>query len=368
MIATVNPKEAATRARECLALLLFGVMVPTAAMAQSRIIPSNEVVLTGYGTVGYRFDTQGENANRFFSSVSPVFLFQFQDRVLFETELEFELNEGITETGLEYAVIDFIASNNLVLAAGKFLLPFGIFGERLHPTWINKFATPPPIYGHGSTGLGAAPLMAVLSDVGVMARGAFTPGRFQIGLNGYVTQGPSGEDNGGALVDVELPASSDDNNINKMMGGRVDIALPPRAQLSFSVLNGDYDDNGVLDFTAWNIAGEVRFNGLEIRGEVLQTRQEFETQTAFPTQVRTGLYAQVARRFGPWETVLRWTQLFNDEIDGVTTEGSGAKQLGIGLDYWINPSIAIMGAYELNSENGVTLQNDRLITHIAFGF
>lgn len=368
MMATMKPEAATPMARKCLVPLLFGLMVPTAAVAQSRVLPSNEVVLTGYGTVGYRFDTQGENANRFFSSVSPVFLFQFQDRVLFETELEFELNEGITETGLEYAVIDFIASDNVVLAAGKFLLPFGIFGERLHPTWINKFATPPPIYGHGSGGLGAPPLMAVLSDIGVMAKGAFTPGRFQIGLNGYVTQGPIGEDNGGALVDIELPASSDDNNINKMMGGRVDLGLLPKAQLSFSVLNGDYDDNGVLDYTAWNIAGEVRLNGVEIRGEVLQTRQEFETQTAFPTQVRTGIYAQAAHRIGPWQPVVRWTQIFNDKVDGVTAAGTGIQQFGIGLDYWVNPSIAIMGAYEFNSENGVNMQNDRFITHIAFGF
>ena len=63
--------------------------VPLAATAQgNRIVPTNEVVITGYGTVGYTLDTQGENANRFTSSVSPVFLFQFQDRVLFEAEFE----------------------------------------------------------------------------------------------------------------------------------------------------------------------------------------------------------------------------------------------------------------------------------------
>lgn len=32
-------------------------------------------------------------------------LFQISDRFLFEAELEFELEEGITETGLEYAQI-----------------------------------------------------------------------------------------------------------------------------------------------------------------------------------------------------------------------------------------------------------------------
>ena len=129
----------------------------------NRVFPSNQVVITGYGTVGYGVETQGVNENAFNSSISPVFLFQFQDRVLFEAEFEFELQEGITETGLEYAQLDYIANDYLTLVGGKFLLPFGVFGERLHPTWINKFATMPPIFGHHVSSFGAAPLRSGVS-------------------------------------------------------------------------------------------------------------------------------------------------------------------------------------------------------------
>ncbi len=88
-----------------------------------------------------------------------MFLFQFMDRVLFEVELEFELTGGVTETGLEYAQLDFLLNDNITLTGGKFLVPFGVFGERLHPTWINKFPTSPPLYGHHVTEVrcGAAP-------------------------------------------------------------------------------------------------------------------------------------------------------------------------------------------------------------------
>lgn len=333
-----------------------------------RIIPTNNFVLSGYGTVGYALATRGENQNAFTTSVSPVFLFQFQDIVLFEAEFEFELTEGVTETGLEYAQVDLLLHDNLTFVGGKFLLPFGVFGERLHPTWINKFPTAPPIYGHHVSGYGAEPILAILSDVGVMLRGAVTPGRWHIGLSGYVTNGPAAEDLiPGEIPEVELPASSGDNNTDKMLGGRLDIALPPWAEVSLSYLNGDYDEQNVLDVTGWNAAAEFRHVGFELRGEYVQTRQEIETVTGFQSLRRHGFYAQLAYRWRAWEPVLRWTQGFDDQLDGVVTT-EGASQAGFGLDYWFSPSIAIMGAYELNRERGTEIDNDRVVFHIAFGF
>jgi hypothetical protein len=49
-------------------------------------------------------------------------------------------------------------------------------------------------------------------------------------------------------------------------------------------------------------------------------------------------------------------------------EEEGAWQAGLGLDYWFNPSIAVMGAYEINREDGPELDNDRFVVHVAFGF
>lgn len=332
-----------------------------------RVFPSNQVVITGYGTVGYAIETQGVNKNAFNSSISPVFLFQFQDRVLFEAEFEFELREGVTETGLEYAQLDFIANDYLVLVGGKFLLPFGVFGERLHPTWINKFATAPAIFGHHVSSFGAEPLLPVLTDLGVMARGTWASGSAQLGLSVYVVQGPSVEDATAAIPELEFLASSGDNNTGKMFGGRLDLAVRPWIELNLSFLNGDYDEQNVLDFTAWNVAGEFHSANFELRGEFIQTRQEIEMLTGFPSLVRDGFYAQAAYRVGPWEPVVRWSQIFDSEVGGALEE-EGAWQAGLGLDYWFNPSIALMGAYEINREDGPELDNDRFVIHVAFGF
>lgn len=139
------------------------------------------------------------------------------------------------------------------------------------------------------------------------------------------------------------------------------------AEINLSFFNADYDENDVLDLTGWNVAGEYRYDRLSVRGEYIQLRQEFETLEGFPTIRRHGLYAQAAYRVGNWEPVFRWTSLFDSTIDGVVEE-QGAYQVGIGLDYWISPSAAVMAGYEINREQGEELGNDRLVLHFAFGF
>lgn len=353
-------------------VILVFLTSPAIGIAQessgARIVPTNNVVLSGYGTVAYLYRPGSENnQNEFAALFAPVFLYQFQDKILFEAELEFELEDGVTQTGLEYAQVSYIASDNLVLGAGKFLLPFGVFGERVHPSWINKFATPPPIFGHHVSEFGAAPIIPILSDVGVQARGAIRPGPFAINLSGYATQGPAMEGEGEEIPEIGFPASSSDNNAGKTLGARLDFALPPMFEVNFSIMNGDYDDQGVLDFTGYDVAAEFRSRGLEIRGEYVQTRQEVETFEGFPTLKRHGFYTQAAYRIKKWEPVLRWTQIFDSTLGG-ELEDEGAWQMGFGLDYWFAPSIAIMGAYEINREQGIELDNDRLILHFAFGF
>ncbi len=298
-----------------------------------------------------------------------VFLWQFQSRILFEAELEFAVADGVTETGLEYAQLDFMLNDNIVLVGGKFLLPYGVFGPEQHPTWINKFPTPPPIYGHHVSNFGAEPLMPVLADVGVMGRATINPGRYQIALNAFAVNGPATGDATASPPELEFPASSGDNNTDKALGTRLDLALPPIARINISYFNGDYDDQNVLDFSSWNVAGEVRFGrGAEIRGEYIQTRQESETLTGIQVLKRHGFYAQGTYRYRRWQPGIRWTQIFSSDFDGSAFD-TGATQMAFALDYWFGPSIALMGAYELNREQGgVEVDNDRIIVHAAFGF
>jgi len=361
-----------TRIGSPLSALLVMMSLASAAWGQEapgqRVVPTNHAVLTGYGTAGYAYRPQGAHENSFRAGVSPIFLYQFQDWVLFESELEFELSDGVTETGLEYAQVDLFLNDNLTFVAGKFLLPFGVFGERLHPTWINKFPTHPPIYGHDEPGFGAPPLLPILSDIGVMLRGAMTSGPWQMGLSAYVSQGPAAEEgDAGTVPELHFPASSSDNNTGKAFGGRLDVLLPVGGEVNVSYLHGTYDEANQLGLTGFNVAGHVRMRHAELRGEYLQTRQAVDTPGGIQTFVRNGFYVQSSYRWRKWEPVFRWTQALDGTIGG-TTEEPGAWQAGFGLDYWLGPSIAVMGAYELNREKETEIDNDRIVIHIAFGF
>ena len=251
-------------------------------------------------------------------------------------------------------------------------------------------ATMPPIFGHEGTGFGADPIMDIPADVGAMARTSFQVGSAIIGFNGYMTNGfqaeahdeggETGHDEGASAIravpeggegdeipGIGIPASSGDVTNNKMVGGRLDIALPPWAELNISTFTGKYDEQDRLAMTGFDLAAELRRSGFEARGEYVRTRQDFEGDEGVHQLDRSGFYVQAAYRSGPWESVVRFTRIFNDRI-GDETDINGASQFALGLDYWIGPSVAVMTSYEFNRETGLTIDNDRLNIHLAFGF
>ncbi|MGB2692628.1 MAG: hypothetical protein WBC96_09045, partial [Thermodesulfobacteriota bacterium] len=82
--------------------------------------------LAGYASADYVSPENGNAA--FVANFNPMFHFQYGDRILWEAELEVEVEEdGNTEIGLEYSSIDIILNDNMVLLAGKFLSPIGNF-------------------------------------------------------------------------------------------------------------------------------------------------------------------------------------------------------------------------------------------------
>lgn len=48
--------------------------------------------------------------------------------------------------GIEYLRLNYIAHPNLILTVGRFLAPFGIYRERLHPMWIRNLGHEPILF------------------------------------------------------------------------------------------------------------------------------------------------------------------------------------------------------------------------------
>jgi hypothetical protein len=412
----------------CVVLVLFGTG-QASAQDQSdasgdaqRFFPRQGYMLTGYGGAGYQtlFAEDGQ-PNNFSAIFAPIMLFQVSDRFLFEGELEFEIEEGVTATSLEYAQVDMALSNNLTLVAGKFLLPFLTYSERLHPTWINRLVSGPALYGGHGALTPTDPLLPVLSDIGVQLRGAFSVGRFStITAEAFVTQGPmlaadehdeEGEEEedgheeegfaaktariasvGAGPGDLAFGGDFTDNNEDKMVGGRVGFGIAPYFEVNVSGMTAAFDPAGDLRFSALGAHLEGRYQSFTLHGEFIQTWQDLaheeeedeheeETSpgknrapTAFATLneastetlARNGYWVQAGYRWGKWQPVVRWTQLFESDLNGEIATDAG-QQLALGLDYWFEPALVLKVEYLINDEQH-SIDNNRLAVQIAFGF
>ena len=173
-------------------------------------------MIRGYGHAG--LESIGDNLSFVGGSFNPIFLWQQNDRLIFESELGLSIVGEETELELEYANISYLVNKYMTLRLGKFLLPFGIFSERLHPAWINKLSTTP-------LGLGHHDPVGPTADYGVEIRGAFPIQDRRLAYSVYVTNGPT-LNNG-----MEEPEESGslhytqvtDNNRNKAIGGRLGL-------------------------------------------------------------------------------------------------------------------------------------------------
>lgn len=107
-----------------------------AALLRKGFKPSKtQFMIRGYGHTGFTSTkTNGEEESTFDGGTfAPIFLFNHDNRLMFEAELEFTLSHGDLDIGFEYADVMYSLTDNLTVRAGKFLLPFGTFMERLHP-------------------------------------------------------------------------------------------------------------------------------------------------------------------------------------------------------------------------------------------
>lgn len=210
-----------------------------AALLRKGFKPSKtQFMIRGYGHAGLNsLKTDDEKESSYVGSAfAPIFLFKHSNKLMFEAELEFQLENNKLEIGLEYADIMYVINDNLTIRAGKFLLPFGTFMERLHPAWVNRLPTRPLGFGHD----GIAPS----SGIGVELRGAFDLGGAKLNYSVYSTNGPRLKDGEEEPDEAGMLSFNnyEDNNKSKAFGGR--IGLLPFGDSSTEIGFSTYSTNG----------------------------------------------------------------------------------------------------------------------------
>jgi hypothetical protein len=134
-------------------------------------------ILTGYTTYFTKV-TGGlyQNSPTFY----PVLLVPVGDKWLVESRGDFSLtyteqaNGSFVSTngyGFNYAQVDYIANRYMTFVAGRFITPFGMYGERLNPNWIRALQLSP-----------LSNSISVGSSLGGEVRGGFPAGTEKVNL------------------------------------------------------------------------------------------------------------------------------------------------------------------------------------------
>lgn len=169
------------------------------------------------GFAQFGLDASTDNINFNMTSFNPILLWRQGNHFLFESELEMEYMDNQFSLNLGYANASYHVSKGLVVKLGKILIPFGTFGEKFHPSWINKFSSAPLGVGHDG--------MLPMADMGVEIRGGLQLGKSKLSYAFYVVNGPRIKDGTEEPAEAGMLSfeNATDNNNNKAVGARLGI-------------------------------------------------------------------------------------------------------------------------------------------------
>lgn len=324
-----------------------------------------------------------EDVNSTFGvGLAPVLLWKPTDKLLFETEVAFMLTDDDSAVELDYAQFSYLLNDYVTIGAGKFLLPFGTFWERWHPSWINKLPTMPLVYERqlvGSAGLG------------FQLRGGAALGSTKINYAVYYINGPDFQSNQIAAGRLGFPNQIDNNN-NKSFGARVGFLPIPELEIGYSFLTGEVGDSGSVFSAVDTFIHGVDFSyarefdaikgrlDLRAEGVWVDTDNVIFTGPFSPftfDNKRNGWFVQAAYRptmldikfsdgvnLRDFEFVGRYEQL---RESGPGRLGVDRDRFTFGLDYWLLPNAVLKAAYVLDDAHGDRDQ-DSFLLQMAVSF
>ncbi len=353
-------------------------------LAKTAFPGTSKFLLTGYGSAG--FTAQDNGGDKFFSATfNPIFLWKMSDRLLFEGELEAELEGHDTSLALEMAQMSFLLNDYMTLGAGKFLNPVDYFVERQHMAWVNKLPDKPLAVYDG---------LLPEANVGFQIRGGIPVGPAKFGYAFYVANAPELRMDTSSVSATDLGTLEFNNfdNVGKhvAVGGRVGFFPIPELEMGYGFQYSDVTPPGSPgQVNAWLHSADLSYvrDSAALKGIVNLKLQwvwsrvdEFAYDPAGAlggpflfNNNRDGGYAQLAYRPSkvecPFiknvEPVIRYDILNQAH----TQTGFDERRLTLGLDYWLGPSTVAKVAYELDHQEGPNAErHNAVMVQFATGF
>lgn len=343
----------------------FPAQTPLPYSGTTSYSQATDYILTGYGIVNF-VDIEHYQASFDMSSFNPTFLFRYKECLMWETQLEFTINEDSSiDTQIEYAYFDWFIRKNVVFMGGKFLSPIGKFVNTLYLPWLNKLPTSPA----GFAEYEAAPQ----ADLGIELRGTgMLSDCFGINYAFFIANGPELAVNNNILEFINSDGFPVDRDHRKIYGGRIGFILLPSFEVGVSGSMGEiglFIDDFLIenprDYYTIDVDANFTYCDVDARFEYVQQEVGSQPLSLYPSSAKwEAWYAQLAYKFcDPWELVAR----YGDFSSPVPEQGE--HQFAFGLNYWVSPVIVVKVAYEINDGLEGTLSDaNQFIVNFSMGF
>ncbi|MEI8280712.1 MAG: hypothetical protein WCG87_13220, partial [Bacteroidota bacterium] len=282
--------------------------------------------------------------------------------------------------------------NYLEISAGKFLSPFGIFNERIHPSWVNKFADNPLGFNHD-----VGTLVGPMSEIGVALAGGAQLGKSKINYAVYASNGPNliADPNNPMMSGMLMYENVKDNNDNKAIGGRIGFLPLSNSSLEIGLSAqvakvGDknsvlYENIGTqmaaIDLSYYhklnciksNIDIKAQFNMVNVDKAVKYPIDSTMTgvDSTFDNK-SNAFFLQVGIRptyvnhkcLKNLELAVRYSTMTLPEK---AIWGGEFNQITIGINYWLSWHSVIKFDYQINNQKGMDSKTGFLVQW-AIGF
>ena len=269
--------------------------------------------------------------------LSPMLIWRHSNNFL----VEFEPSFDGSSIGVNWANISYFAAPGLVIHAGYFVVPFGIYNKKLAAGWIDKLAGDPNGLDMPGT------------DFGIGLSGGFPLGDMKWGYDVSLTNGlqllPDGELQNAGIVD---------NNKGKMVSGRFSLLPLSNSCLEIGV-SGLYSSAGDVgsNFTTANVkmyGADINFVKtfnpflINIKGQynrIVVNKQNYVSQAdttltySFDNKTSASFAQFSIRPVGVDNKTLKNFELAyrysNYTTPNSSTWGQNSYEHDFGLDYWI---------------------------------
>jgi hypothetical protein len=327
-------------------------------------------MVVGLATVGWNFNkttissggvSQAVKTNSFPDDAefefSPMLLWRHGSKFLLEFEPSFT-SEGV---GVNWADISYFACPGLIIRAGYFVVPFGIYDKRLAAGWINKLATDPPTADIPNS-----------TDYGIEVEGGFPMGKMKWNYDVSLTNGNQ------LLADGEMQGiGTIDNNMNKAVTARFGLFPFSNSSLEIGVsgqtgLVGDagatnqsansnayaFDLNYVKLFSPLLVNIKGQYNAVYVSNQNYINQNDSSVYT-FNNKTTTGFGQISLRPAGASNNFVKNLEIAYRYSNFISPRGSMWGQKNniseAALLYWLSWRTVLKCAYQWNNSNSTSI-------------